>query len=371
MSAKKSVPFFDYPRVYTDEREQLIKIIDDVGMRGAFIMQSDLREFENSLASYSGAKYAIGVANATDGLELSWMALGLRPGDEVICCSHTMLATASAIKTAGGIPVPVEMGYDNLIDPDAVEAAINPRTVGIMPTQLNGRTCDMGRIMDIAVKHRLFVVEDAAQALGSKFKGVSAGTFGHASAISFFPAKVLGCLGDGGAVLTNDDGIFDRVYQLHDHGRDINGEIKSWGRNSRLDNLQAAILNFRLKSYDNVIERRRQVASLYQERLGDLEELKLPPAPDANPDHFDVFQNYELQAEQRDELKEHLKQNGVGTLIQWGGKAVHQWERLGYTVKLPKVERFFERCIMLPMNTFVSDDDVHYISDLVRSFYRG
>jgi dTDP-4-amino-4,6-dideoxygalactose transaminase len=371
MSSQRSVPFFNYSRAYLDDREDLLRIFEDVGHRGAFIMQKDLRDFEAALAAYTGAQYSIGVANATDGLELAWMAVGLRSGDEVICCSHTMLATAASIKTAGGTPVPVELGDDNLIDPDAVEAAINPRTVGIMPTQLNGRTCNMDRIMAIANKYRLFVVEDAAQALGSRFKGKHAGTFGQAAAISFFPAKVLGCLGDGGGVITNDYGIFDKVYQLHDHGRDVNGEIKSWGRNSRLDNLQAAILSHRLASYDKVIARRRAIAAIYQDQLGDLEELQLPPAPDANPDHFDIYQNYELQADRRDALKEHLRIHGIGTLIQWGGKAVHQWERLGFTVKLPKVERFFERCIMLPMNMFIDDDDVNYVSDQIRTFYRG
>lgn len=371
MMVKCSVPFFNYPRAYLDDRQDMLQIFEDVGHRGAFIMQQDLRDFEAALATYTGSQYAIGVANATDGLELAWMSIGLRPGDEVICCSHTMLATAASIKTAGGVPVPVELGEDNLIDPDAVEAAVNPRTVGIMPTQLNGRTCNMDRIMAIANKYRLFVVEDAAQALGSRFKGKHAGTFGQAAAISFFPAKVLGCFGDGGGVITNDYGIFDKVYQLHDHGRDAAGDIKSWGRNSRLDNLQAAILNHRLKSYDKVITRRRAIATQYQARLGDFEELQLPPAPDANPDHFDIYQNYELQADRRDELKEYLRRSDVGTLIQWGGKAVHQWERLGFTVKLPKVERFFERCIMLPMNMFISDDDVNYVCDQIEAFYRG
>lgn len=369
MSATRSVPFFDYPRVYTDEREALLSIIDDVGRRGAFIMQRDLEEFEQALCGYTGARHAVGVANATDGLELAWMALDLRPGEEVIISSHTMLATASAIVTAGGTPVPVELGEDNLIDPDAVAAAVSPRTVGIMPTQLNGRTCDMDPIMETAHKHGLFVVEDAAQALGSRFKGQHAGTFGNAAAFSFFPAKVLGCLGDGGGVVTDDAHLFDRIYQLHDHGRDTSGETRSWGRNSRLDNLQAAILNHRLESYAEVIERRRAIAGLYQELLGDVEQLRLPPAPDADPDHFDVYQNYELEADRRDELKEHLAASGIGTLIQWGGKAVHQWERLGFNVRLPKTEQFFERCLMLPMNMFISDEDAEYVASTIRSFY--
>lgn len=371
MTATRTIPFFDYPRVYTDDREELLRIFDEVGRRGAFIMQKDLAVFEEALATYTGARHAIGVGNATDGLELAWMALKLRPGDEVIVCSHTMLATASAVVTAGGTPVPVELGPDNLIDPDAVAAALNPRTVGIMPTQLNGRTCDMDAIMAIARQHGLFVVEDAAQALGSRFRGRHAGTFGDAAAFSFFPAKVLGGLGDGGAVITDQSDLYDVVYQLHDHGRDADGETRSWGRNSRLDNLQAAFLNFRLRTYEDVIRRRRTIAAEYQQRLGDLDELQLPPAPDADPDHFDVYQNYELQADRRDDLREHLGVNGIGTLVQWGGKGVHQWERLGFTCRLPKVERFFERCLMLPMNVFLTDDDVAYVCDVIRRFYRS
>lgn len=365
------VPFFNYQRLYTDDRDQLISIIDDVGSRGAFIMQKELQDFEKELAAFVGSQYSIGVANATDGLELAWMSIGLRPGDEVICCSHTMLATASSIRVAGGTPVPVDMGPDFLIDPNAVEAAVNSRTVGIMPTQLNGRTCNMDKIMAIADKYKLYVVEDSAQALGSQFKGKCAGTFGNAGAISFYPAKVLGCLGDGGGVITNCPQTFDRIYQLHDHGRDYEGNVKSWGRNSRLDNMQAAILSFKLKSYPSVIERRRAIASIYHSRLSCLEELCLPPAPDSDKNHFDIYQNYELRAQCRDSLKSYLSDCGIGTLIQWGGKGVHQWESLGFNYILPTVEKFFSECIMIPMNCFLSDDEVHYICDSIYSFYRS
>ena len=214
------------------------------------------------------------------------MCADLKPGDEVIISSHTMLATASAIITAGGIPVPVDIGDDNLIDPLAVESAVTSRTVGISPTQLNGRTCNMDAIMAIAKKKNLFVVEDSAQALGSTFKGKHAGTFGNSGAISFFPAKVLGSLGDGGAAICNDKNIYERIWQLHEHGRSKDGEVLSWGRNSRLDNLQAAVLDFRLLSYNDVIFRRREIASMYQERLHDLDELNLPPAPSEDGDHL-------------------------------------------------------------------------------------
>jgi dTDP-4-amino-4,6-dideoxygalactose transaminase len=371
MSELRKIPFFDYPRLFLDDREEILSTVEEVGHRGAFIMQKDLAEFESTLSSFTGAKHAVGVANATDGLELAWLAVGLNKGDEVIISSHTMLATASAIVTAGGTPVPVEIGPDNLIDPTAIAAAITPRTVGISPTQLNGRTCDMDAIMEIANKNDLVVVEDAAQALGSRFKGKHAGTFGVAGSFSFFPAKVLGCFGDGGGVITNDSQIYEKLYQLHDHGRDTNGDIKSWGRNSRLDNLQAAILNKRFVRYEQVITRRRAIATLYQEQLGLLEQLQLPPAPNSDANHFDVFQNYELQADNRDHLKKYLAELGIGTLIQWGGKGVHQWEGLGFTQVLPGVERFFERSIMLPMNMFITDVDVAYICESIIDFYRS
>ena len=301
---------------------------------------------------------------------MSWLALGLKNGDEVICSAHTMIATASAIKTAGGTPVPVDIGEDFLIDENAIESAINSRTVGIMPTQLNGRTSNMKTIMSIAEKYNLRVVEDSAQALGSKFDGKYAGTFGDSAAISFYPAKVLGCFGDGGAIITNSETQYNKVFQLHDHGRDIHGEIVSWGRNSRLDNINAAILDYKLKSYMKDISYRREIAKLYDERLSFLEELKLPPCPVEDGINYDIFQNYELMADQRDELKQFLFDNGIGTLIQWSGKAIHQWEKLGFGVVLPKVEEFFKKCIMLPMNTFISENDANYICDKIIEFYR-
>ena len=369
--SKRNVPFFDYPRLWLDDRDELISIIDNVSSTGGFILQKAVSDFEIELANYTGSNYSVGVGNATDGMEIFLDAIGIQAGDEIIISSHTMLATASAIKLCGGIPVPVEIGKDNLIDPNAVENAITSQTVGIMPTQLNGRTCDMDSIIKIAKKHGLFIVEDAAQALGSRYKDKHAGTFGLASAISFFPAKVLGCLGDAGSVLVNDDDLYHNIYQIHDHGRDVDGDVKRWGRNSRLDNIQAAILSHKLKSYEDVIQRRRQVATLYHERLSGLEELVLPPAPNSDPNHFDVYQNYELEAKNREDLKSFLHQNNIGTLIQWGGMAVHQFKQLGFDQTLPKTEQFFKDCIMLPMNVFINNDDIDYICEKVNSFYRG
>jgi dTDP-4-amino-4,6-dideoxygalactose transaminase len=368
----QNIPFFDYPALFTSEEEELVAIFRDVGRRGAFILQQDLARFERNLAEYLGAKHVLGVANATDGLMIALRAAGIGADsrEEVIFSSHTMVATASAIHFAGATPVPVECGPDHLIDSFSVEAAISPRTRAILPTQLNGRTADMEALQEIAERHHLVIVEDAAQALGSRFDGQCAGTFGASAAISFFPAKLLGCLGDGGCVITNDDGIYDRMLQLHDHGRRTDGEIISWGLNSRLDNLQAAILDFRLASYHKTIDRRREIAHLYESRLARIEKLALPPAPDSDPRHFDVFQNYEIEAEHRDQLREHLKRDGIGTLIQWGGKAVHQWPALGFTQRLPFTEALFERLLLLPMNLSLTDDQVHQVCDDIESFYR-
>ena len=367
----RKVPFVDYPKLWNRDREALLGVIDLTASKGSFIMQEDLALFEKELASYTSSEFSVGVGNATDAMEIFLQALSINKGDEIIISSHTMLATASAIIVAGGTPVPVDIGYDNLIDPESISEAINENTVGIMPTQLNGRTCNMDEILTIANKNGLFVVEDSAQALGSKFKNKSAGTFGLASCISFFPAKVLGCLGDAGAILTSDKEIFEKVYQIHDHGRNTEGEVSCWGRNSRLDNIQAAVLRHQMLSYSEVIFRRREIASMYESMLCDLEEINLPQGPNANADHFDVYQNYELTASNRDSLKEFLSNQGIGTLIQWGGKGVHQFTNLGFNSNLPKTEKFFKECIMLPMNIFLSDDDVMYVAEKVTEFYRS
>jgi dTDP-4-amino-4,6-dideoxygalactose transaminase len=370
----RSIPFFDYPHLFLSEEQELTAIFREVGMRGAFILQEDLARFERNLAAYLGVRYALGVGNATDGLLLALRAAGIGPGDEVIFCSHTMVATAAAIHFAGATPVPVECGEDHLIDPEAVERAVTARTRAILPTQLNGRTADMQALESIAKQYGLAIVEDAAQALGSRFQGRAAGSFGAAGAISFFPAKTLGCLGDGGAILTNSDDVYERIIQLRDHGRGSDGEIVSWGLNSRLDNLQAAILDFRLAAYDTTIERRRVLAGVYQDRLRTIEHLKLPPGLDHREhdrDHFDVFQNYEIEAERRDQLRGFLNSHQIGTALPWGGKAVHQWTKLGFKTHLPFTERVFERVLLLPLNLSLTQDDVHHICDTIENFYRA
>ncbi|MGD9107969.1 MAG: DegT/DnrJ/EryC1/StrS family aminotransferase [Gammaproteobacteria bacterium] len=369
MNDTRKVPFFNYKFFHQQYGEELLSIMNDVLKRGAFILQNDLLEFEQQFAQYLGVKYAVGVANCTDGLLMACRCADIAAGDEVILPSNTFVATAAAVHRTGAKPVLIECGEDHLMLPDAIEAAITKKTKAIMPVQLNGRVCNMDQIMQVAKKHNLFVIEDAAQALGAKLDGKMAGTFGKAAAFSFYPAKVLGCFGDGGMVVTNEAEIAEKCLLQRDHGRNHEGEVVVWGGNSRLDNLQAAILSFFLARFDEVIAKRRHIASLYNDRLCNIQELLLPPAPSINSDHFDVFQNYEIEAENRDALQDYLKSVGIGTLRQWGGKAIHQFDQLGFDVHLPLTDRMISRALMLPLNMSLTDEDVEYVCAHVQKFY--
>lgn len=370
MDARRSIPFFNYPALFAAQEEALTRVILDVCKRGAYILQKDLADFERHLAEFMNVRHVLGVANGTDAIWLGLRAVGIGPGDEVILPSHTYIATAAAVHFVGATPVLADIGPDHMLDPSSVESLITPRTKAIMPVQVNGRTCDMDALQAIADRYGLMIVEDAAQGLGAKFNGRSAGTFGKFSTISFYPAKLLGCFGDGGAVVTNDDALAEKLTLLRDHGRNAAGRVVAWGFNSRLDNLQAAILDFKLKTFLDDVARRRAIAARYQERLEQVRELTLPPAPDTDPRHFDVYQNYELEAERRDELRAHLEQSGIRTIIQWGGTPVHQFHELGFrNINLPNTDRFFTRCFLLPMNTTLSDEDVDYICECIRDFY--
>ncbi|MDB4915691.1 MAG: pyridoxal phosphate-dependent aspartate aminotransferase [Gemmatimonadetes bacterium] len=364
-----AIPFFNYKGAFSAHEQAYLDLLSDIIRRGAFIQQRDLVEFEQHLAAYMGVKHAIGVGNATDGLIMAFRAVGLGAGDEVIFPSHTMVASPASAAHCGATPVPVDIGPDHLIDPAAIEAAITPRTRAILPVHLNGRTCNMDPILDVARRHGLLIIEDAAQALGSTYNGRMAGSFGKAAAISFYPAKILGCFGDGGAVVTNDDDVARTVRLLRDHGRNDDGEVETWGLNSRLDNFQAAVLEFQFKNYADIISHRRALAAVYESELGQLAQLALPPAPHDDGPHFDVYQNYELEADDRDGLRAFLKDRGIGTLIQWGGKAVHQFAGLGFTQTLPETDRFFQRCMMLPMNMMVTLDDARAIASCIREYY--
>jgi len=228
---------------------------------GAFILQEDVGLFERELAAYLGCKHAIGVANATDALTIILRAMGLGPGDEVILPAHTFVASAAAIHWAGATPVICDIGPDNLMDPVDAERLISSRTRALMPVQLNGRTSNMDRVGDVARRHGLQVVEDSSQALGSRFKGRCAGTWGRAGVFSFYPAKLIGAFGDAGAIVTDEDSLAAEMRLLRDHGRSGHGgEVQRWGMNSRLDTMQAAVLRVKLRHYAEEIAHRRAIA---------------------------------------------------------------------------------------------------------------
>ena len=368
--ATVKIPFFNYPALFKAQEKEIMDTLHDVMSRGAYILQRDLEGFEENIKELIGVKHVLGVADGTNALILSLRAAGVGHGDEVIMSSHTYIATAASAHFVGAKPVLVECGADHMIEPESVKQAVTDKTRVIMPTQLNGRTCDMDALQEIADDHGLIIIEDAAQALSSKFRGKCAGTFGLAGTFSFYPAKVLGCFGDGGAVVANDDKIAERVALLRDHGRNEEGEVITWGTNSRLDNMQAAILNLKLKTFKNDMNRRREIASMYDQALRDIDDLILPPAPDADERYYDVYQNYELESGHRDELRSFLAERGVGTIIQWGGKAVHQFKGLGFdNVSLPVVEKMTSRFLMLPIHTALTDEDVGYVCDCITDFY--
>ena len=205
------IPFFDYKQIFNNNKKNFEKIFNDVSSKGAFIMQEELQKFEKNLSKYHGIKYALGVGNATDAMELLLIANDVKRGSEIIFCSHTMTATASAIKFAGAEPVPVNCNEEYLLDYNDLKNKINSRTKGVFVTHLNGRIADMNEIKDICKKKNIEIYEDAAQALGAKYKGEFAGTMGLAGTISFYPAKTLGSFGDAGAILTNDKELYDKM----------------------------------------------------------------------------------------------------------------------------------------------------------------
>jgi dTDP-4-amino-4,6-dideoxygalactose transaminase len=363
------VPFFNFPGLYKQHRAKYLEIIDEVCSRGGFILQRDVDEFETKLARYVGVKHAIGLSDCTNAMLLGLRALGIGNADEVIFPSHTFIATAQAIHYAGAVPIPVDMSDDGLIDASSAEAAITERTKAIMVVQLNGRIAEMRELERLAGKYSLELVEDAAQGLGATYHGKHAGSFGRFGAFSFYPSKPIGTFGDAGALTTNDDELAAKVRSMRNHGVDAQKVIKAWGTNSRLDNLHAAILSYKIDCFGEDIERRRSIASRYHQAFSSISDFRLPPGPDQEPNRFDIFLNYELQTSRRDELKKYLAERGVGTLIQWGGVPVHHMHFLGFRQRLPATDLFFKRCIMLPMHQMLSDDDVDYVIACVQEFF--
>lgn len=310
------------------------------------------------------------MANGSDALNIAVKVLGIGPGDEVITVSHTFVATIAAIAHAGATPVLADVGEDYNMDHLAIEKLITKKTKAIIPVHLNGRTCQMGQIMALAESYNLHVIEDSAQAIGGKFDRQNAGTFGIMSTNSFYPFKVLGCFGDGGAITTNDDDLNYKLRCLRDNGQDRStGEILFWGWNSRLDNLQAAILLVLMKHLPEMIERRREIAAMYTNGFRGIENLEIPQGPDEEERYHNVFQNYVIASPKRDELVAYLRENGIGTLISWP-TPTHFHPQLNLShFSLPNTERLSREVVSLPMHPALTDAEVNYVIETVSRFF--
>jgi len=366
------VPFVNPSEHYRCLRKEILEAIDDVLTRGDLILRKDVVDFEQNIASFVGTKYAIGLNSGTDALFFALIVTNIGPGDEVITVAHTFVASVSAIVHCGAKPILVDVGEDFTINIDKIEKAITSKTKAIIPVHLNGRCCDMEKLMTIAKKHNLIVIEDAAQSLGAKFKTREgkwkiAGSFGLAGAFSLYPFKVLGAFGDGGILTTNDENIAEKVRLLRDHGQKTKTELVCFGWNSRLDNIQAAILNVKFKYLPEWIERRREIANLYFNGLSNISEIELPPQSDER--HFDIYQNYVLRVSRRDELAMYLKERGVETLIK-DPIALHHHPALGLSnLRLPYTEQLAKEVISLPIYPELAKGEIKYVIDCIRKFY--
>lgn len=365
---KYKVPFVNYSLQYKNLEKEIDGAIKKVLSEGQLILRDDVERFEKQLAEFLGVKYVVSVNSGTDALIFALKSAGVGPGDEVITVSHTFFASIEAIVHNGAKPVLVDVREDFLIDPNQIEERITKNTKAIILVHYNGRTCEMDRIMEIAKKHNLFVIEDSAQALGAMYNNKKAGSFGIAGCFSFYPAKILGTAGDGGAVCTNDEKIAEKVRLLRGHGIKGKTEIILYGFTSRLDNLQAAILNIKLPYLDGWITRRREIAKRYQEGLGDLKEAKTPPPPEETL-NFDVYQNYVLKAKKRNELYNYLKEQSVETLIK-DPVANHKHQGLGLEhFSLPYTEQLANEVISLPMYPELTNEQADYVVKAVKDFY--
>ncbi len=366
---KYKVPFVNYSLQYKIFKKEINSAIHDVLSRGDLILRKDVEKFEKNIASFIGTKFAVGVNSCTDALIFSLKAAGIKPKDEVITVSHTFFATIEPIVHCGAKPILIDVGEDFLMDMDKLELVITSKTKAIIPVHLNGRVCNMQKLMKIARKHNLIIIEDAAQALGAKFKEKMAGSFGLTGCFSFYPAKILGAVGDGGIVVTNNKTYAEKIKLLRDHGRKTSNTIVLYGFTSRLDNLQAAILNVKFKYLPDWIQKRREIAEIYNKGLSDISEIKLPLQSDG--DFYDVYQNYVIKAKRRDELYKFLKDRGVETLIK-DPIPVHFHKGLGLShFRLPYSEQLAKEVISLPIYPELTLKQIEYVIECIYNFYKN
>ena len=308
------VPFLDLKAAHHELRAELEAAFQRVLDSGWFVMGPELEALETEFADYCGVDYCVGVGNGLEALHLLLRAYGIGPGDEVIVPSNTFIATWLAVSQCGATPVPVEPDSEtHNIDPLRITAAISPRTRAIMPVHLYGQPADMDPINEIAGRHGLVVIEDAAQAQGARYKGRRAGSLGHAAGTSFYPGKNLGALGDGGAILTSDRAIADKVRRLRNYGSEIKYQHELMGYNSRLDELQAALLRAKLRMLDAWNQRRADIARTFQQALAGCG-VGLPHIPEwADP----VWHLYVIRSPEREALQGFLQEHGIDTMIHY------------------------------------------------------
>ena len=364
----RRIPYIDLRAQFRKEREGLMAAIEQVLASGCWVGGEAIARFEAAVARRSGVEHAVAVGSGTDALLLGLRALGIGAGDEVITAPNSFISTAAAIVHAGARPVFVDVGEDQNIDPSGIEAAITRATAAILPIHLTGRSADMPAIVEIARRHDLKVVEDAAQAFGATLKGQPAGTFGHLGCFSAHPLKNLNAVGDAGFVLCRDAKLATRLRRLRDHGLVDRDSALEWGVVSRLDNLQAAVLRYRLQRLDAVLRDRRANARRYLELLDD----RHVKHPAWREQAIDTYHTFVIQVDRRDELKAHLASRGVASAVHYP-VPIHLQPaatELGYKKgAFPAAERQAQRILSLPIHQFLHGDDIEYVCRTINGFY--
>ena len=360
---------------YNKIRNEIDEAIHNVVLSSAYINGPEVKSFTKELESYLDVRHVIPCANGTDALQIAMMALDFKPGDEVITASFTYVATAEVIALLKLKPVLVDVDEATMtIDCDAIEKAITPRTVAIVPVHLFGQCADMNRIMEIAARHKLAVIEDTAQAIGADYKtgsGVKkAGTIGTIGTTSFFPSKNLGCMGDGGAIFTNDDKLADRMRMIVNHGQSVLYQHDEIGVNSRLDSMQAAILRVKLRYLDEYCRARQEAADFYDRAFANNPKLKTPVRM---PGSTHVFHQYTLTLNgvDRNQLRTHLEQKGIPSMIYYPIPLHMQKAYRDPRYKagdFPVTEKLCQNVISLPMHTELSREDLIWITGAVLEF---
>jgi dTDP-4-amino-4,6-dideoxygalactose transaminase len=362
------IPFLDLRAASLELKAEIQEAIERVVQSGFYLLGKELEAFESEYAEYTEAEHCVGLGNGLEAIHLSLRALGVGPEDEVLVPSNTYIATWLAVTYAGAKPVPVEPDERTYnIDPARLEAAITKRTKAVIPVHLYGQPADMDPIQEIAKAYKLWVLEDAAQAHGARYKGRRIGGIGDVTAWSFYPGKNLGALGDGGAVTTNDSKLAERIRILRNYGSQVKYYNEFKGFNSRLDEIQAAVLRVKLKCLDEWNNRRREISAEYMRKLKDLD-LVLPFVPKwAEP----VFHLFVVRSKRRDDLQHHLKSAGINTLIHYPVPPHLQaaYSDLGLTAgSLPISERIHAEVLSLPMGPHLSKSQEATVVRAIREF---